>query len=115
MKQRQRRIAALLISIAIGAATASGCVQMPTEHARIPDMRPQLAFRLADQSVRDARVIVDGIDMGAAGDFVDGIAALRVLPGTHLLKVTLLGASLLDEKFYVGDGVHRTFTVNRGF
>jgi hypothetical protein len=93
----------------------AGCVQMPTEKAGIPDLRPRISFRLVDESVRPARVLVDGIDMGSAADYVDGVAALRLLPGTHVLKVTFMGTTLMDEKFYVGDGVQRTFTVNRGF
>ena len=104
----------LAISVFIG-GTLSGCVQMPTEKAGIADLRPQISFRLLDDSVRPARIFIDGMDVGAASDFLDGVAALRVLPGTHVLKVTFMGATLMDEKFYVGDGVQRTFTVNRGF
>jgi len=105
----------------LGAATLlaciqiSGCVQMPTEKAGIADLRPQISFQLVDDSVSPARVVVDGIDMGTTADYQAGIAALRLLPGSHLLKVTFMGATLMEEKFYVGDGVQRTFTIKKGF
>jgi hypothetical protein len=106
---------ALLAASLIACVSISGCVQFPTEKASIIDLRPQISFRLADDSIRPARVLIDGIDVGATADFLDGIAALRVLPGTHVLKVTFMGTTLMNEQFYLGDGVQRTFTVMKGF
>ena len=110
-----RILPVLLASTLMAGIPLLGCVQMPTEKAGIVDVRPQISFRLIDDSVRPARVIIDGMDMGAVADFMDGVATLRVLPGTHALRVTFMGAALLDEKFYLGDGTQRTFTVSKGF
>jgi hypothetical protein len=49
--------------------------------------------------------------MGAVGDYVEGIASLRIVPGTHVLTVVLGSQVLLEQKFYIGDGVNRTFTL----
>lgn len=111
----QRAWCALAAAALIGCLPLGGCVQMPTEKAAISDLRPQISFRLTDESVRPARVLIDGMDVGTTADFLDGVASLRLLPGTHVLKVTFMGATLMDEKFYLGDGVHRTFTITRGF
>jgi hypothetical protein len=49
--------------------------------------------------------------MGAVGRYLDGQAALRIEPGTHQLRVTWGSQVLLDERFYVGEGVNRAFTI----
>jgi hypothetical protein len=85
-------------------------VQMPSETQGVVDMRPQISF-VAEQQFFDARVLVDNIDMGRVGDFVHGTAALRIVPGTHTVRVVSGNAVLLDEKFYIGDGVSRSFSV----
>ena len=89
----------------------AGCVQMPTEKQQVADVRPSIAFRVLNAQAADARVYVDEIDVGAAGDFAEGQAALRVLPGTHLLRVARGSQVLLQEKVYLGDGVNRVFVV----
>jgi hypothetical protein len=91
-----------------------GCVQMPTERHGIVDIRPHISFRIADAALGASRVYVDGLDMGPASAFIDGVAGLRVLPGSHLLQVRLQGMTLIDEKFYVADGVSRTFVLAGG-
>jgi hypothetical protein len=88
----------------------AGCVQMPTEKQGVADLRPQISF-VADQQFSDAVVFVDNTQMGRVGDFIDGRAALRILPGTHQLRVVSGNTVLLDEKFYVGDGVSRSFVI----
>lgn len=88
-----------------------GCTQMPTEKQGVSDIRPQISFKATDTQRHAARVIVDGLDMGSLGSYLDGIAALRIVSGTHQLRVVLGSQILLDEKFYAGDGVNRTFLI----
>lgn len=94
-------------------AASAGCVQMPTERQSVVDQRPQISFRVSgDQArVNGARVLVDELDMGTVGDFIDGKGSLRVLPGTHVVKVQSGGDVLLVEQAYLGDGVSRPFNV----
>lgn len=95
---------------ALALATLAACVSYPTEKSGVVDQRPQISFRVSDASA-DARVLVDGLDMGRAGDFAEGKAALRVLPGTHQLTVQSGRKVFVSEQFYVADGVSRTFTM----
>lgn len=95
-----------------GVVTLSACTQMPTEKQSISDMRPQISFKAADERVHSARVIVDGIDVGTVGSYLEGTASLRLLSGTHVLSVASGNQVIFQEKFYTGDGVNRTFTVN---
>ena len=88
-----------------------GCTQMPTEKQGVADIRPQISFKATDTQQHAARVIVDGLDMGSLGSYLDGLAALRIISGTHQLRVVLGSQILLDEKFYAGDGVNRTFLI----
>jgi hypothetical protein len=95
----------------IGALLSGGCTQMPTEKQSISDMRPQISFKAEGDRALGSRVLVDGLDLGVVSDFIDGKAAVRVLPGTHIVSVTSGGGVLLEEKVYLGDGVSRSFIV----
>jgi hypothetical protein len=94
-------------------AGLTGCVNMPTEKQSVVDQRPQISFRVADvQRLGSARVLVDELDMGQVRQYLDGQATLRVLPGTHVVKVQSGGTVFLMERAYLGDGVVRPFVVN---
>jgi hypothetical protein len=107
----KKTIAAILLAGSLAALT--GCVQYPTDRQSVVDLRPQISFRFdpADARMSEARVMVDGLDAGRMGDFVDGRGSLRVIAGSHVVRVTSGAEVLLDERVYVGDGVARPFTV----
>jgi hypothetical protein len=88
-----------------------GCTQMPTEKQGVSDIRPQISFKAADSQKHSARVLIDGLDMGSLGTYLEGVAALRIVSGTHQVRVVNGNQILLDEKFYSGDGVNRTFII----
>ncbi|MBE0624233.1 MAG: hypothetical protein IH606_05405 [Burkholderiales bacterium] len=107
-----KRVMQILVAGAIGGfILLAGCVQMPTEKQSISDMRPQISFKVEEERAASMRILVDGLDIGVAADFIDGKAAARVLPGTHIVSVTSGGSVLLEEKVYLGDGVSRSFIV----
>ena len=101
----------LIAAAIMSSAVLAGCVQLPTEKQSVVDQRPQISFRFEDSSVKNARVLVDELDVGRVGDFEDGKATLRVLPGTHVIKVQRGDESLLNERAYLADGVVRPFTI----
>lgn len=107
----RKLIAASLVSCALAALI--GCVQYPTERQNVVDLRPQISFSFdpADTRVNSARVLVDGIDSGRLGDFLDGKGSLRVLSGSHSIQVVNGSNVLLNERAYLGDGVARPFVV----
>jgi hypothetical protein len=90
----------------------AGCTQLPTEKRGIADIRPQISFKISSESTKTANVILDGLPVGTVGDFVDGVAAIRILPGSHVITVVLGSQIILEEKFYVGDGANRSFVLN---
>jgi len=98
-------VAAMSLSIALVA-----CVQFPTEKAGVVDMRPQVSFRFAaeDKALQAARVQINGIDAGTVGEYVEGQAALRVLPGSNVIKVVDGSRVVYEQQVYLGDGVGRT-------
>jgi len=104
----------ILLALGMAGAMATtiltgGCTQMPTEKQGISDMRPQISFKTDEAKLHSARVFLDGLDMGTVGDYADGVAALRILPGTHLMRITAGSAIIFEEKFYLGDGANRAF------
>ena len=102
-----------IIGVVLGATLIllSACTQFPTEKQSVTDMRPQLSFKISDDGLGSARILVDGLDMGAIADFAEGVASLRILAGSHQIRVELNGRVLITEKLYVGDGVNRTILV----
>lgn len=96
----------ILLGCAMTAALA-GCVNFPTEKASVVDNRPQLSFR-TQQDGDAMQVFVDGIANGAVSQYREGRAALRVLPGTHVIEVRRGGGVVHTERVYVGDGVTKT-------
>lgn len=99
-----------LAVIAALAISPIACVQPPTSSASVSDLRPGISFNA--NNATDATVLVDGQNVGLVGDFLTGHGLLRVLPGTHQIKVVLGDAVLLDERVYLGDGVNRAFAVD---
>jgi hypothetical protein len=99
--------------LALALCATVGCVQYPTERQSVVDLRPQVSFRFDVQDMRllEARVLIDGVESGRLGDFVDGKGALRILPGTHSIQVVSGSEVLLTERAYLGDGVSRPFNV----
>lgn len=110
MKKNSVARCVLLASLS-SVSLLQGCVQMPTEKQSVSDMRPQVSFRVADAQRHTARVFVDGLDMGSLGSYLEGTASLRIISGTHQLRIVQGNQVLLDEKFYAGEGVNRTFIV----
>ena len=105
--------ASLILNRAIAALALAGlaaCVSYPTDKQGVVDLRPQISLQVPE-GAGNARVLVDGLDMGRADDFAEGKAALRILPGTHQLTVQSGQQVYLSEKFYVADGVSRTFRI----
>lgn len=101
----------LLVGLGLVVAMMSACTQMPTEKQSVTDMRPQLSFKIFDEGLRGARIYIDGLDMGSIGDFAEGAASLRVLSGSHQIRIEMNGRVIVDEKVYAGDGVNRTINV----
>ena len=110
----QQKSSLLVATLALAAAVLVGCVQYPTERTSVVDHRPQISFRFnpADAArLGEARVLVDGLDSGRVADFADGTGALRVLSGTHTIRVVSGAVVILDERTYLGDGVARPFII----
>ncbi len=110
MTERLRRWSVVLACV-MGTVNVTGCVRMPTERQGVSDLHPQISFKAASDQAHGARVLIDGLDMGPVERYLDGEAALRVLPGAHMLRVTAGERNLLEERIYVGDGVNRTFEI----
>ena len=93
----------------------AGCIQMPTEKQEVVDLRPQLSFSLADPD-DDAtlyRVYVDGLDMGTASNYLTGKNGMKVLSGTHIVKIEGRGRVVLQEKVFLGEGATRALLIPR--
>jgi hypothetical protein len=93
-------------------AFLSGCTQWPTEKQSIKDIRPSVSFKAQNDDLLNGRVLLDNLDMGIARDYQEGTAILRILPGPHLLIISLNGQKIFEEKIYANEGVHQTFLIH---
>jgi hypothetical protein len=98
-----------LTGLVLALTFLAGCTQWPTEKQSTSDLRPGISFKAQNTALLDGRVVLDGLDMGQAKDYQEGVAMMRVLPGPHILNVSFNGQKLLDEKIYTSDGVNQTF------
>jgi hypothetical protein len=106
----KKTVTRLLMAAGVLAFTA--CAPMTTERQGISDKRPQISFKADSERVLNAKVIVDGRDMGQVGSYLAGADSLRVHPGTHMLLVAAQNRLIYQQTFYAGDGGHHVFTVN---
>ena len=108
---KNRFLSALIALLLLSATIITGCVQLPTEKQGVSDLRPQISFVAESEKAKNSQVIIDGLNMGIVGSYLSGTAGLRLLPGSHIISVMYGNEILLNEKFYVGDGVSQTFNV----
>ena len=107
-----RLLKTLVMSVVL---CTSACIQMPSEKQEVSDLRPQLSFSLSDpsDSANAYRVYVDGLDMGSAASFLSGRNGLKVLSGSHVVRVEGRGRVMVEERIYLGDGAIRTILIPR--
>lgn len=100
---------AILPLLLLGLTTA--CSQMPGEKPAHADRRPQISFKTDSERALAARIELDGQDAGPLSDYLDGAAAIRLRPGSHVLRVWRGSEILLNERLYLVDGAQRTFLI----
>jgi hypothetical protein len=99
----------LLVCAAI---LVSSCVQLPTEKQEVADLRPRLSFSVPENiDPQRYRVVVDNLDMGALADYSGGQRALKVLSGTHVIRIQGDGQTIHEERIYLGDGATRQLQI----
>jgi hypothetical protein len=107
MKRLISHVFSVVAAATIGLLSA--CTQMPTEKRGVADIRPQISFQLEKAELAQAQIRINGLAMGQAGDFRDGQSSLRLISGTHHLQVLWGSQIVLDQRFYVADGVNKSF------
>jgi hypothetical protein len=93
----------LICALALIVSLSYGCA-MPTTTVRTVDDRPAIAIKGAPSG---AMLFVDGFHMGLANRYAvdsansENPTALTVEPGTHVIRVTLDGATIFEQKVFV--------------
>jgi hypothetical protein len=106
-----------VVSMLALAATLAGvlalgaCSPMPTQSQGAADRRPQISFKATTERVLNAKVILDGTDMGQVGSYLEGDASLRMNTGTHMLIVASDNRLIYQQTFRAGNDYSRVFTV----
>lgn len=80
----------------------------PTSSVQTIDDRPQLAVQGAPAG---SRLLVNGIDVGAANDFNGKNAVLRLEKGIQSVVVQLDGTAVHNEQVFLSDDVLRVIRV----
>jgi hypothetical protein len=106
MKQLLSLIGALLLGVSLSVACT-----YPTQQVKQVEERPLIVVEGAPEG---ARLLVDGIDAGLASHFSGEEAALRVLPGRHVIEVVDGGRSLYRKEVFVGSASTKVIRVSGG-
>lgn len=99
-----------ILSVLMLVALISAC-QLPSEQAVISDSSAGLSFRVMAEQNAGYEIYVDGLLMGQAHEFKEGEAILKVLPGSHVIKVISNGQVVMEEKVYVASGANKVLVV----
>lgn len=106
-----------IVSMLLMAATLAGvlalgaCSPLPTQSQGPADRRPQISFKATTERVLQAKIILDGIDMGQVGSYLEGDTSLRMDTGAHMLIVASDHRLIYQQSFNAGYGYSRVFTV----
>ncbi|MCG8313657.1 MAG: hypothetical protein MI976_10605 [Pseudomonadales bacterium] len=100
-----------ILSVLIVVFGLAAC-QMPSEEVISGDNSAGLSFKVVNVDDANAyEVFVDGLAMGKAKDFLAGKTILKVLPGSHVIRVERNGEVVLEEKHYVAAGANKVLVV----
>ncbi len=91
--------------------TLVACVQTPTRNTQVVDDRPGLAFDLASPSLAGHELEVDGVSYGRVGQFLAGENLLKIIDGTHQVKLLSDGRVVFEQEVYLGAGSNRILKV----
>jgi hypothetical protein len=80
---------------------------MPSTSVRTVDDRPTLAFRGVPEG---ALLFVDDLNMGAAGQYDGELKALKVEPGTHVVRIISGNEVLYEQRVFLESSL-KTITV----
>ncbi len=79
----------------------------PVTQIQSVDLRPTLSISNAPSG---SVLTIDGVVVGDAGAISAGKQAIMLTPGTHQINVSYNGSSLINEKIYLGEGLHKTLS-----
>ncbi|OUS26521.1 hypothetical protein A9Q99_18505 [Gammaproteobacteria bacterium 45_16_T64] len=99
-------IAAVLLSLFIVAC------QMPGEHRVVSDNSAGISFSIPESGEgRSYQVFVDGLPMGDAHGFAKNKNILKIISGTHMIRVERDGVEVMKEKIYVSSGTNKVLVI----
>jgi hypothetical protein len=87
---------------------ASAC-SYPVTRTTIPDERPTLSLTGVPAG---AVLFIDAASIGPADQFLAGVSAVRLEPGTHVVQLRTAGAVIYEQRVYLTGGVYKVLDVN---
>lgn len=88
--------------VALFATALLAACSYTTSQSRTVDARPTLSVAGAPAG---STLVVDGLSMGGARDFAPDRQALKLQPGTHVVRIEQDGRVLQEEKVFLSEGV----------
>jgi hypothetical protein len=97
-----------------GVLSIGACSPLPLQATQAPgpaDQRPQISFKATTERVLNAKIILDGVDRGEVGSYLEGATSLLIDTGAHMLIVAANNRLIYQQSFDADKGYHRVFTV----
>ena len=100
--------------IAIVSLMLFACHQMPSETRVVSDNSAGLSFSFSvDAPGNDYQIFVDGFSMGNVKQFLKGQNILKIVSGSHIIRIEKNGREVLKEKIYVSAGTNKVLVVSQ--
>lgn len=96
----------LLICLVLAA-----CVKQPTRNTQVVDDRPGIAFKLTSHPAAGYELQVDGVSYGRVGQFQEGESVLKIIDGTHQVKLLSGDKVVYEKEVYLGAGSNRILRI----
>lgn len=107
-----KKIVSLLMAATLAGVLALGaCNALPAASQGPADRRAQISFKATTERVLNAKIILNGIDMGQVSSYLEGAASLRIDGGDHMILVASDNRLIYQQSFYASKGDRRVFTV----
>jgi hypothetical protein len=107
-----KRLTIVFLAIFIG--LMYGCSSTnPTQTSTTTDDRPTLMFNFEGIiPVGPVNIYIDDIYMGDALKFKQGELGLKIIAGSHFIRIEHQNTIVLEEKVYVGRGSTKVININ---
>lgn len=112
---RNNRVILQYITTVFIVIIISGCISTEAvKSSSVIDDRPMIKFEIEGTKNTDEAIsiYINNLYMGNAQDYLSNDKYMKIIPGTHALRLETNNKVILSQKIYIGEGSTKTITIN---